>query len=183
MRHLMLIDGNYLFFNQRRLDYLKFKKHLEKILQKKILETHYVENTPNIDSPKQQTFYTWLRSAEPHGPHFQVHLLPMRDVTLDCPHCGKWSQKPVVDGTETKIVQLLMKLSFQDKFDRLILVSGSTAYEDTVRYVKDDLKKKIVVCGWEGSVSVDLQNASDFVIWIDKFYNEVRREDAGISRR
>lgn len=176
MRHLLLIDGNYLFFSQKRLDYLKFKKHLEKALQKRIIETHYVENSLNIDTNKQQGFYTWLRSAEPHGPHFQVHLLPMREVTLDCPHCGKWTRKQVVDGVETKVVQLMMKLAYQDKFDRLILVTGDSVYADTVRYLKDDMKRKVTVCGFESALAVDLQNAADFVIWIDKFYDDVKRE-------
>ena len=174
MRHVMLIDGNYLFFNQKRLDLLKFKKRIEHILQKKIIETHYVENL--LDPDKQQAFYTWMRSAEPHGPHFQVHLIPMRELRLKCDHCGKWSTKSVVDGVETRLAVLMHKLAYQDKFDRLILVSGDPLHADSLRYLKDDLKRKAVVCGYEGSVSVDLQNASDFVIWIDKFYDEVKRD-------
>lgn len=178
MRHLLLIDGNYLFFNQRRLDFLKFKRHLEKIIQKRIIESHYVENSPNIDNGKQQSFYTWLRSAEPFGPHFQTHILPMREITVDCPHCGKWVQRPITDGTDARIISLLHRLAYQDTFDRLILVSGSQAYEETVRYIKTDLKKKVIVSGWEDAVAVGLQNAADFVIWIDKFYDQVRREPA-----
>ena len=173
MRHLMLVDGNYLFFSQKRLDFLKFKKRIEHVLQKKILEAHYVENI--LDPSKQQNFYTWLQSAEPFGPHFQVHLLPMREVTLSCDQCGKWSTKPVVDGVEGKLGVLMHKLSYQDKFDRLILVGGDASHAETVRYLKDEQKRKVVVCGFEGSVSVELQNASDFVIWIDKFYEEIKR--------
>lgn len=173
MRHLLLIDGNYLFFSQKRLDFLKFKKRIEGILQKKVVETHYVENI--LDANKQQTFYTWLRSAEPYGPHFQVHLIPMKDVSLRCDHCGQWSTKPVVDGVETKLTTLMHRLAYQDKFDRLILVSGDAVHAEAIRYLKDELKRKVVVCGFEGSVGLDLQNASDFVIWIDKFYEEVKR--------
>ena len=173
MRHLLLIDGNYLFFSQKRLDFLKFKKQLEHILQKKILESHYVENI--LDPAKQQKFYAWLRSAEPHGPHFQVHLLPMRDVRVNCDHCGKWITKPVVDGIEGKLGILMHKLSYQDKFDRLILVSGDAVHAETVRYLKNEEKRRVIVCGFEGAVSVDLQNAADFVIWIDRFYEDVKR--------
>lgn len=174
MRHLMLIDGNYLFFSQKRLDFLKFKKRIEQVLQKKIVETHYVENI--LDPTKQQAFYTWMRSAEPHGPHFQVHLVPMREVSLKCDHCGQWSTKSVVDGVEAKLAVLMHRLAYQDKFDRLILVSGDPVHAEGLRYLKDELKRKAVVCGYEGAVSVDLQNASDFVIWIDKFYEDVKRD-------
>lgn len=176
MRHLMLIDGNYLFFSQNRLDFLKFKKRIEQVLQKKIVETHYVENI--LDPSKQQNFYTWLQSAEPFGPHFQVHLVPMREVTLKCDHCGKWSSKQVVDGVEGKLGVLMHKLTYQDKFDRLILVSGDAIHAETVRSLKDEYKRKVVACGFEGSISVELQNAADFVIWIDKFYADVARSAA-----
>ena len=80
-----------------------------------------------------------------------------------------------MDGVETKVISLMLKLAFQDKFDRLILLAGDPIYVETIRYLKDELKRKVVISGFEGAVSLDLQSASDFVIWIDKFYDKIER--------
>ena len=175
MRHVLIVDANYVFFNQKRIDYLLYKKEVERALQKRIVESHYVENSPNLDTGKQQAFFSWLRAAEPHGPHFQVHILPLRDVIFYCPKCRERTRKQIIDGVETKVISLMLKLAFQDKFDLLILLAGDPIYVETIRYLKDELKRKVVISGFEGAVSLDLQSASDFVIWIDKFYDKIER--------
>ena len=35
MRHMLIVDANYVFFNQKRIDYLLYKKEVERALQKK----------------------------------------------------------------------------------------------------------------------------------------------------
>lgn len=158
-----------------RFDYLKLKKKLEKLCCTSFAESFYLNSTPNPPTDAQDDFHTWIKSAPPRGPKMRVKLYKLKELHLECLDCSHKFSKLVQKGVDVGIATLVIKLAAQNQYDSLILSAGDGDFEDAIAFAKEELHKKIVICGFDGSVSADLQSYADNVIWLNDIWSEIKK--------
>jgi uncharacterized LabA/DUF88 family protein len=75
------------------------------------------------------------------------------------------------------IATLILKLATQQRYDRLMLAAGDGDFEDSIDYVKSELHKEVWICGYEGSISADLQSYADKVVWLNECWETIKRTE------
>lgn len=184
MRIIWLIDAEYLLkAAPGPFDYLKLKNYIEGQLEQPIYDGYFLNSAPYIKSDAQEGFYTWLKSARPHGPRLKVRLYRLRNVRCKCPDCGEWFDRNVQSGVDVGITTLLMKLAMLDQYDRALVSAGDGEYHDAMDFVKTELNKEVWLCGFDGTINPDIQCHADDVLWLDDGWDgfkkgERRRRDA-----
>lgn len=174
-RRLWLIDGAYMFMSQPTLepgyefDYRRLRDKLEQY--GRLSQVYYVNSTPNPPSDAQDAFHSWLKSAPPRGPKFQVRLHSLKERTTQCPKCYMSFEKRVQKGVDIGIATLA--LTMVDRYDTLVLSSGDGDFKDAMEYIRNTLNKRLELLVFKSGVSTDLQSLSDQVYWIDDFKDEV----------
>lgn len=176
-----LIDAAYANLAARaagwNMDMLKLKRLLEEKVneRKPIKEGHYLNSVaPDHLTDSVHRFHTYLKSAEPSGPQLRVELYGHKKQTHTCPGCNKMSYRVIQQGVDVAIAMRIVTLS--EKYDQLILLAGDADFLDAIRYMKSKGRKKLVIAGFRGSVSADLQSYADEVIWLDDYAPFIRRE-------
>ena len=172
MKSVWIIDGAYLFRAPARLDYVRLKECLERLNGARFYESYYLTSTSD---DQQNTFHTFLKSAPPRGPKMRLQLYPLKGMGCACPDCGHEFERRVQKGVDVGIATLILKLAFQGQYDRLWLCAGDGDFEDAIAYVKSELHKEIFLCGFEKSMSADLQSYADRVVWLDDHKGEIER--------
>lgn len=171
-RTTWLIDGSYLFLsakNKCKLDYLKLKEVLLKqISADGFNESHYFNAIPQNQTDQSLSFHRWLQSASPIGPKINTHLYTLKNQMTGCWDCGAEIARPVQKGVDVGIATLILTMAFEDKYDTLVLLSGDGDLKDAVHYVRNRLGKRVIVAGFGGSVSTDLQCQADAIVWLDE---------------
>lgn len=178
MKTIWLVDGAYLLQacrNQGKIDYLRLKQYLEAQNGEPFFESYYLNSISSFQSDEQDAFHNWIKLAPPRGPKMRVQLYRLKEISVVCQNCGKSIMKSIQKGVDVGIATLLLKLAFQDQYDRVILAAGDGDYEDAIEYVKSDLHKEIWISGFDGSVSADLQSYADRVIWLNDSWDQIRR--------
>ena len=177
-RRLWLIDTAYMFTSQPSIapdyqfDYLKLRDKLEE--DGKIFQVYYVNSTPNPPTDQQDAFHTWLKSAPPRGPRFQLRLFKLKSLRIDCPNCGTSIDRKVQKGVDIGIATLALTLS--ERYDTLVLSSGDGDFKDMVEHVRNTLDKRFELAVFRNGVSTDLQSISDHIYWIDDFADSVKKQ-------
>ena len=69
-------------------------------------------------------------------------------------------------GVDTALVTKMLAFGFRDVFDDLVLVSGDADFVEALQEVKD-LGKRVEVVAFRNSLSEDLKNVADQVVWLD----------------
>jgi len=183
MRIIWFIDAEYLLrAAPGPFDYLKLKTYIEKQLGGPLYEGHFLNSAPQMRSDAQEGFYTWLKSAAPHGPRLKIQLYRLRNIRCKCPACGEWFDRNIQSGVDVGIVTLLMRLAAADHFDRALISIGDGEYQDALAFVKVELGKEIWLCGFDGTINPELQCHADHVLWLDEGWDgfkkgERRRRD------
>jgi len=179
-----LIDGSYLYKSMKKygeknrckfnLDYNKLREKIENQICKDSTKftAYYFNSTPDPATDKQNAFHRWLKSAKPDGPSIRVELYSLKTITVECEKCNYKFKKPVQKGVDVGIVTAALK--FHQKYDTLILSTGDGDFEDTLKYLKEDLDKNIIIVSFRHGLSSDLQQYADKVFYIDEFADEVR---------
>jgi len=188
VKTVWIVDGAYLFnCPLGKLDYLKLKDRIELELGEEVFESYYLNSTPDPPNDRQDSFHTWLRSAPPRGPQMRTQLYGLKTVNLKCyqcrqpidwtcPDCGtEVTQIKVQKGVDVGIATLVLKLALQDQYERLILCAGDGDFEDAIAYVKSECHKEIWICGFEDTVSTDLQCYADRVVWLNDWWSDIER--------
>ncbi len=176
-RRLWLIDGAYMYRSQSsadpqyRFDYKKLREKLEQ--EGKFFQVYYLNSVPKEPPEAMEKFHTWLKSAPPQGPQFQVKLFDLRPLSLTCPACGVEFQRHVQKGVDVGIATLALTLA--DRYDTLVLSTGDGDFKDMVEYVRNTLNKRVELVVFKSGVSTDLQSLADRVRWIDEFKHEVEK--------
>lgn len=177
-----LIDGAYVYScilkerdrlkdTQFSIDYKKLRTVIERKNGEEVV-AYYFNCTPNPPTDAQNAFHTWLKSAKPHGPHIRVKLYKLKEVHLSCPYCNNGISKKTQKGVDVGIVTTALR--YANNFDTLILSTGDGDFEETVRHLKEDLQKKIILASFKYGLSTDLQQYADEVWFIDDFITEVQ---------
>jgi len=171
-----IVDAGYLIkCPLGHFDYLKLKGELEKRSGGPFFEAYYLNSTPNPPTDAQDAFHTWLKCAPLRGPKMRVKLYGLKDMHNNCPACGKAFDRQIQAGVDVGIATLIIKLASQGQYDRLILSAGDGDFEDAIDYVKSELHKEFWLSGYDGSVSADLQSYADKVIWMNEFWDDIKK--------
>lgn len=178
MKTIWIVDGAYLMYASRKygkFDYALLKSCLEKELGSKFFESYYLNSTPNPPTDQQDAFHTFLKLAAPKGPHMRVQLYKIKNQNNECPKCAHKYERQVQKGVDVGIATLVLKLATQQKYERLVLSAGDGDFEDAIEYAKSELNKEIIIAGFDGSVSGDIQSYADRVIWLDGLWKDISR--------
>ena len=168
MKTIWIIDGAYLLKSAPgSFDYLKLKAFLESKNRSNFIDSYYLNSTPNPPTDQQDSFHTWLKLAPPDGPKMRVLLYKLKTMSNECPKCHEKFERTVQKGVDVGIATLMIKLAYQGHYERLILSAGDGDFEDSINYIKTELKKELWIAGFKNSISADLQSYSDNVIWLD----------------
>ena len=176
-RRLWVIDGSYLYMSQASIapdyqfDYMKLRKKLE--ADGEFFQAYYINAVPAKSDDFQDAFHTWLKSAPPKGPNFQVKLFKVKGIRAECPSCGHSFEKHMQKGVDVCVAKTILTLA--DRFDTLVLSSGDGDFTGVVDFVRNTLNKRVELAVFQAGTSVDLQSLSDQVMWIDDFAQEVRK--------
>jgi len=178
MKTIWIVDGAYLLQACKpfgKMDYIKLKANLESENGTEFFENYYLNSTSNPPTDEQDAFHTWLKSAPPRGPKMRVQLYKLKEFSINCPTCSNNIIREVQKGVDVGITTLLLKLASQGQYDRVILAAGDGDFEDAIQYAKSELHKEIWICGFDGSISANLQSYADRVIWLDDRWDQIKR--------
>lgn len=177
-----LIDGSYIYKSIKSyermigetfgLDYRKLRDKVETHV-KETVTAYYFNSTKDPATEQTNKFHTWLKTRK-NGPGIIVELYSLKKTTVKCPNCDSTFTKLVQKGVDVGIATAALK--FKDNYDTFVLSAGDGDFKDTIKYLKEDLKKRIVLVGFERNLSADLQPYADAedVLFIDDFINEVK---------
>jgi len=177
-----LIDGSYLYKSiksyEKRigekvgLDYNKLKEKIENHVNEK-LTAYYYNSTKDPATDEQNRFHSWLKNHR-NGPGIRVELYQLKKTTVKCPNCSEIFTKYVQKGVDVGIVTAALK--FKDSYDNLVLSTGDGDFKDTVKFLSEDLRKRIILVGFDNNLSSDLQPYADSgdMLFIDDFIDEVK---------
>lgn len=158
-----------------RFDYLKLKAVLEREAGAPFAESFYLNSTPDPPTDAQDSFHTWLKTAQPTGPKMRVKLYKLKDLHVDCPSCNNKFDRKVQKGVDVGIATLIVKLAAQNQYSRLILSAGDGDFEDAIGFAKEELHKEIWITGYPESLSPDLQSYADRVLWLGDYWNKFKK--------
>lgn len=177
MKTVWIIDGGYLFDHGRTrpFDYLKLQNELARLNGGPMHESHFLNAAHDPVAEARNPFHTWLKSAPPRGPRIRVRLYPLKNVQVQCAHCGQSFAREVQKGVDVGIATLIVKLAVQNVYERLILAAGDGDFEDAIGYVKSDLHKEVWICGSQTNLSADLQSYADRVVWLEDLHPAIDR--------
>lgn len=177
-KNIWIVDGAYLMKSSEgrgKFDYVRLKEVLEEQLGEQVHESYYFSAVPFPPSEPMDAFHNWMKSAAPRGPRMRVKLHKLRDLFVECPECNYRFERQLQKGVDVGIVTQIMKLAVMNRYDRLILSAGDGDLEESISFVKDHLGKKVWLMGFEGTVSSDLQCTVDHVMWLDNYWDDIRR--------
>jgi uncharacterized LabA/DUF88 family protein len=175
-RTLLVVDGAYLFAGMskinKRVNMIKFVQELETLINCEFYEKWFLNST--LDNNAQQNgFHNMLRAAPPSGPQFRVKLFGLKSHTAFCKRCKSEIELKVQKGVDVGIATLILKHSFQNLCDQVVLVGGDGDFYDALSTVKDELRKDMWIVGFrDGSVSLDLQQLAK-IIWINDIIDRI----------
>lgn len=176
-----IIDAAYLHLASRaaglRIDMLKLKRLVEQRLSgtKQLREGYYFNSlAPDDVKVTVERFHKYLKSAEPTGPQLRVELYDTKTQDHVCPNCDTKSQRRIQQGVDVAIAMRIIMVS--ERCDQIVLVAGDSDFLDAVKYVKSKLHKRLILAGFRGSVSTDLQSYADEVIWLNDYEGLIRRD-------
>jgi nijmegen breakage syndrome protein 1 len=177
---IWIVDGSYMFkgtekFLPEKIDYIRLKHHLEGTLGDSFYETYFLDSVGDPPHEAEERFHTFLKLAPPDGPQMRVQLYGLKTMDVECPDHHHCIERKVQKGVDVGIATLIIKLATQGKYDRLVLSAGDGDFEDAIDYVKSDLGKEVVICGFKFTVSPDLQSYADRVVWLDEIWDEVKK--------
>jgi uncharacterized LabA/DUF88 family protein len=175
-RVVWLVDAAYLLkAAPGHFDYLLLRNVLEETTGCRFSEIFYFNSTPNPPTDQMDAFHTWLKSAPPRGPKLRVKLYKLKDLHLDCPSCHNSFDRPVQKGVDVGIATMAIKMAALDQYDTLLLSTGDGDFEDAIKYVKEERRKRFWLAGFDGSVSADLQSYADDVFWLGLLWDRFKK--------
>lgn len=97
----------------------------------------------------------------------------MKRKTFNCSNCHQRSSDFVQKGVDIAVATLILKHSFQNLADVIVLFAGDGDFKEMLRICRDELHREIYIIGKnDNSVSPDLQGYGQ-VIWLDDILGKV----------
>eukprot|EP00026_Physarum_polycephalum_P007770 Phypoly_transcript_07836.p1 GENE.Phypoly_transcript_07836~~Phypoly_transcript_07836.p1 ORF type:complete len:496 (+),score=82.82 Phypoly_transcript_07836:37-1488(+) len=176
-RTLLVVDGSYLMISARKMglniDFIKLVRELERLVGCEFYEKWFLNGGEGnaLNSPLNNM----LRAAPPSGPQFRVKILPMKMHTSFCKTCKQNVDSRVQKGVDVSIATLILKHSFQNLCDQVVLIAGDGDFYEALSTAKDELRKDIVLVGFQDfTLSLDLQQLANKVIWMNGIIDLIR---------
>lgn len=169
-----IVDGAYLYLaapERERADFLALERELEAQINSPLDRGHYFTE----DKDEAKAFHSWLQTAPPHGPHMRVYPYQAKYREKPCAECSAPIYTFEQKGVDVGIAILATRLAHQNRYDRLLLIAGDRDFVDAVSYIVNGLHKEVWIVGFADSISTELQEAATDVIWLDDFWQHVRR--------
>lgn len=161
----LVVDAGYFISTQKNtgsIDLLKFKKLIEKMYGK-VSRGFYVTS---IDNDNQKGFHKWLQSVL--GPKLEVVVKGQK--IKNCNNCGH--QIYIEKGVDVALVILAIKNA--EYYDKIVLVNGDSDLLDALVYIRDVLKKDIIIAGEISSISTETQSIATDVLLLSDHIEEIR---------
>lgn len=185
-RTIWVVDAGYpLRAAPSKFDYLRLKTALEARAGSPFTHSLFFNSVADTPDAGQDGFHNWLRKPPPVGPGMETRLYPLKakpvrcpscrkDYTTTCPHCSesisvRYEQRGVDVGIAVTIVQW----AFQNRYDRIVLLSGDGDLKDAVTCVREECGKAVVIAGFKGTVSPVLDDGYASTVWLDDMWQEV----------
>ena len=183
MRGLWLIDGSYMYkasrsfqrdnpaYAYKGIDYQKLKARLRGQFRLESMDGYYFDSVPDLSRSAQNSYFNWLKNAEPNGPGLRVKLYGLKRRRVYCRTCGATADIPVQKGVDVALATTALRLF--SRYDAMVLSAGDGDFEDFVRYIVEDHDKRFYIAAFDGSISPDLQQFSAENYLLDEHYADV----------
>jgi uncharacterized LabA/DUF88 family protein len=183
MRALWLIDGSYIYkamrdyqrinpqYNNKGVDYKKLKDKLKYTYDIETMDSYYFNSTPDPTNDVQNPYHRWLKSAEPQGPNIRVKLYGIKKKTYNCRNCNTYFTVTMQKGVDVGIATTALRL--HERYDAIFLSAGDGDFFDFVRYIVEDKDKQLYIVGFNGSISLDIQQFCTNVFLLNDHYADV----------
>lgn len=178
MKTILIIDGAYMLHGSKlhgKMDYLKLKTFIESTISAKIDSGYYLNSVPDPATEGQNAFHSWLRSAAPTGPNLRVQLYDLKKMNVKCDSCGNEFERTVQKGVDVGIATLILKFGLLNRYDQLILCAGDGDFVDAIKYITEEQNKEFIMCGFDPSMSTEMQSYSKKVISLTKNWNSIEK--------
>lgn len=174
-RALLILDAGYVMKccekQRRTIDFVKLVNVLEIELKCTFYEKWYLSSVPH-HAAEETSFHRMLKSPPPHGPQFRVQLFGLKEKT--CPNCK--SKSKVQKGVDVAIATLLLKHSFQNLADTIVLFTGDGDFFEAFRIAREELRKTLILVGAnDRSVNVDITQLCSKVLWLDSLWQKIEK--------
>ncbi len=151
-----------------KLDYLKLINSLSK--ETNLLRAYFYDGVPENIPLKKKNF---LEALQKEGVQLRTKILKNRNYT--CTNC-KYNDKRIIQkGVDVSLATDILRHSWQGTCDICIVLSGDEDYKDAIECAKDK-GVKVWVASFKQSLSRELRNSADRVIYLDSLFDEVKRE-------
>lgn len=169
-RICLIVDAGFYIGSQKvtgSIDILKLKNLIEKKYGT-VERGYYITSYENDNS---KGFHNFIRSVK--GPRLEVVVKSQKMKT--CDNCGK--QIFVEKGVDVAISTLAIKNAQMNFYDTLVLLNGDADLLDALVYIRDDLKKKVVICGELSNIAPEIQSIASDVLLFSDFIEEIRASE------
>lgn len=178
MRGLWLIDGSYIYKATKTyldanpvqggkgVDYKKLKNKIQEKFGIDSVDGWYFNSTPDPASDAQNAFHSWLKSTG-----MKVKLYGLKEKEIKCTHCKKTFKIKAQKGVDVGIATTAVKIF--SRYDAILLSAGDGDFEDFIKYIVEENDKKLYIIGFDGSISLDLQQYSSENYLINEHFNDI----------
>lgn len=174
MDTMLVVDGNYLFHQEERLDLSLLRKLLEGMIGGRAEALIYVGSLPSDEELKRRSegYHAYIASAEGGGATVIAHEL--KETNIYCPYCNGRFERRFQWAGDTAIVAEMMYWAYEKTIPRIILVAGDSDFYYPVQLVRRKCKE-VVVAGFRDSLSNRLQGVATRTVFLDEYVNIIKK--------
>lgn len=165
-----IVDGAYANLGARNhglsLDYVELRRFLEReILDSAIDESYFINAVSGSIPESVGRFYKFIQSAFPIGPQMNLELHGLKRRTHECSGCKRRCEQMVQKGVDVAIATRMIDVA--QRCNSVVLLLGDSDFVESIRYIKNRAGCRIIVAGFRGSLSPEIQCLANKVIWLD----------------
>lgn len=174
MDTMLVVDGNYLFHQEERLDLSLLRKLLEGMIGGRAEALIYVGSLPSDEELKRRSegYHAYIASVEGGGATVIAHEL--KETNIYCPYCNGRFERRFQWAGDTAIVAEMMYWAYEKTIPRIILVAGDSDFYYPVQLVRRKCKE-VVVAGFRDSLSNRLQGVATRTVFLDEYVNIIKK--------
>lgn len=165
MKTCLIFDAGFFINLQKSIGSVDLLK-LKKLIESKYGEVSRGYYVTSVETENQRGFHKWVQSI--NGPKLEVVVKGQKSKT--CNNCG--SSVFVEKGVDIALVILAIKNA--EYYDRLILVNGDSDLLDALMFIRDTLKKEVIIVGEMNSIATEIQAMSTDVLLLSDVIEEIR---------
>ncbi|MEK6884216.1 MAG: NYN domain-containing protein, partial [Nanoarchaeota archaeon] len=175
---IVLIDAENILKSWRRhcqnnslddkIDYQKLVQVLSK--DTNLLRAYFYDAVPENIPTKKKNFFTALQTK---GIQLRTKILKNRKHI--CSKCKNVDTRTIQKGVDVSLATDILRHAWQNTCNICIVVSGDEDYKDAIECIKDK-GIKVWVASFKASLSSELRNTADKIIFIDDIFDSIKQE-------